>query len=115
MSSGQLEMSPLASGLFREVIGHFATGVTVITAFHEDIRYGTTASAVSSVSLEPPMLLICMNEQSSTGQAVATSGRFAVNVTSARARRTPRPDSEGKAWTSSEAWPSGWDSAPSRC
>ena len=82
MSSGQLEMSPLASGLFREVIGHFATGVTVITAFHEDIRYGTTASAVSSVSLEPPMLLICMNEQSSTGQAVATSGRFAVNILS---------------------------------
>ncbi len=82
MSSGQLKMSPLAPDLFREVIGHFATGVTVITALHEDRRYGTTASAVSSVSLEPPMLLICMNEQSSTGQAVTTSGRFAVNILS---------------------------------
>jgi len=82
MSSSPLEMSPLTPGLFREVIGHFATGVTVITATHEGRRYGTTASAVSSVSLKPPMLLICMNEQSSTGQAVATSGRFAVNILS---------------------------------
>jgi flavin reductase (DIM6/NTAB) family NADH-FMN oxidoreductase RutF len=80
MSSGQLEMSPLAPDLFREVIGHFATGVTVITALHEDRRYGTTASAVSSVSLEPPMLLICMNQNSSTGQAVAASKHFTVNI-----------------------------------
>lgn len=70
----------LAPAEFREVIGHFASGVTVITARHEGIAFGTTASAVSSLSLEPPMLLICMNQSSSTGRAIAASGSYAVNV-----------------------------------
>jgi flavin reductase (DIM6/NTAB) family NADH-FMN oxidoreductase RutF/DNA-binding FadR family transcriptional regulator len=52
----------------------------VITAAHDGRRYGTTASAVSSLSLEPPMLLVCLNRQSATGRAVEGSGRFAVNV-----------------------------------
>ncbi|MBV9817910.1 MAG: flavin reductase [Solirubrobacterales bacterium] len=65
---------------FRDVIGRFATGVTVITTSDERQRYGTTASAVSSLSLEPPMLLICMNRESSTGQAIARVGRFVVNI-----------------------------------
>ncbi|HEY2601412.1 MAG TPA: flavin reductase [Thermoleophilaceae bacterium] len=65
---------------FRDVIGHFASGVTVATALHEGRPFGTTASAVSSLSLEPPMVLICMNRDSETGQAIASSGRFAINV-----------------------------------
>jgi flavin reductase (DIM6/NTAB) family NADH-FMN oxidoreductase RutF/DNA-binding FadR family transcriptional regulator len=72
---GQIEANE-----FRDVIGHFASGVTIITAVFEGERYGTTASAVSSLSLEPPMLLVCMNKTSTTGQAIAASGRFAVNV-----------------------------------
>jgi flavin reductase (DIM6/NTAB) family NADH-FMN oxidoreductase RutF/DNA-binding FadR family transcriptional regulator len=65
---------------FRDIIGHFASGVTVITALHDGQPFGTTASAVSSLSLEPPMVLICLNKTSSTGQAVSGSGRFAVNI-----------------------------------
>jgi 4-nitrophenol 2-monooxygenase / 4-nitrocatechol 4-monooxygenase, reductase component len=65
---------------FRNVIGHFASGVTVITTSADDAPFGTTASAVTSLSLEPPSLLICMNLQSSTGQAVAKAGSFAVNI-----------------------------------
>jgi 4-nitrophenol 2-monooxygenase / 4-nitrocatechol 4-monooxygenase, reductase component len=65
---------------FRDIIGRFASGVTVITADHEDRPYGTTASAVSSLSIEPPMLLVCLNKTSSTGQAIAAAGRFAVNI-----------------------------------
>jgi flavin reductase (DIM6/NTAB) family NADH-FMN oxidoreductase RutF len=65
---------------FREVIGHFASGVTIITTSHRGAPFGTTASAVSSLSLEPPMLLICMNQNSSTGQAVAASKHFTVNI-----------------------------------
>ena len=72
----------LAPEEFRDVIGHFASGVTVVTTVHEGARYGTTASAISSLSLEPPMLLICMNKSSSTGRAVADAGRFAVNILS---------------------------------
>jgi 4-nitrophenol 2-monooxygenase / 4-nitrocatechol 4-monooxygenase, reductase component len=52
----------------------------VITALHDGRPYGTTASAVTSLSLEPPMLLVCMNKQSETGRAVAQSKRFGVNI-----------------------------------
>jgi 4-nitrophenol 2-monooxygenase / 4-nitrocatechol 4-monooxygenase, reductase component len=75
-----MEARSLTSDEFRDVISHFASGVTVITALHEERAYGTTASAVASLSLEPPMLLICMNKQSETGRAVAESKRFGVNI-----------------------------------
>jgi flavin reductase (DIM6/NTAB) family NADH-FMN oxidoreductase RutF len=75
-----LEARSLTSDEFRDVISNFASGVTVVTVAHEGRDYGTTASAVTSLSLEPPMLLICMNKQSETGRAVATAGRFAVNI-----------------------------------
>ena len=52
----------------------------MITVEHEDQRYGTTASAVCSLSLEPPMLLVCLNKSSSTGQAIAAARHFAVNI-----------------------------------
>ncbi len=73
-------LQPLATQDFRDVIGHFASGVTVITTTVDETLHGTTASAVTSLSLEPPMLLICMNRSSATGQAVARSGAFAVNI-----------------------------------
>jgi flavin reductase (DIM6/NTAB) family NADH-FMN oxidoreductase RutF/DNA-binding GntR family transcriptional regulator len=65
---------------FRDAIGHFASGVTVITAAHGGERFGATASAVSSLSLDPPMLLVCLNRESATGRAVEQTGHFAVNV-----------------------------------
>jgi flavin reductase (DIM6/NTAB) family NADH-FMN oxidoreductase RutF len=74
------ELRRLTPEEFRDVIGHFASGVTVITAAHDGEHKGTTASAVSSLSLEPPMVLICLNKTSSTATAVAAAGRFAVNI-----------------------------------
>ena len=74
------ERRRLDSNEFRDIIGRFASGVTVITVEHEDQRYGTTASAVCSLSLEPPMLLVCLNKSSSTGQAIAAARHFAVNI-----------------------------------
>jgi flavin reductase (DIM6/NTAB) family NADH-FMN oxidoreductase RutF len=65
---------------FREVIGHFASGVTVITVSADGTRYGATASAVSSLAVEPPMVLVCMNRASQTNQAIASAGRFAINI-----------------------------------
>lgn len=66
--------------LFREVVGHFMSGVTVITTSDGDRDYGMTASAFSSLSLEPPMLLVCLSKRSRTQDAIGRSGRFAVNV-----------------------------------
>jgi flavin reductase (DIM6/NTAB) family NADH-FMN oxidoreductase RutF len=68
--------------IFREVMGHFASGVAVITARTGGRDYGTTASALASLSMEPPMLLICLNRDSETHGAIAASGQFAVNVLS---------------------------------
>lgn len=70
----------LGSEEFRNVIGHFASGVTVITTTVDGTPFGTTASAVTSLSLEPPMVLIAMNQSSETGRAIATQGTFAINI-----------------------------------
>jgi flavin reductase (DIM6/NTAB) family NADH-FMN oxidoreductase RutF/DNA-binding GntR family transcriptional regulator len=68
--------------VFRRVIGHFMSGVVVITATHDDVRHGMTVSSVCSLSLEPPMLLVCLSSASTTQEAVRRSGRFAVNILS---------------------------------
>jgi flavin reductase (DIM6/NTAB) family NADH-FMN oxidoreductase RutF len=65
---------------FRNVMGHFAAGVTVVTAHAGGEDFGLTASAVTSVSAEPPMLLVCLSQSSRTQAAVSTAGWFAVNV-----------------------------------
>ncbi len=44
--------------LFRDVIGHFASGVTIITARYDATNFGITARAVASLTLDPPMLLV---------------------------------------------------------
>jgi flavin reductase (DIM6/NTAB) family NADH-FMN oxidoreductase RutF len=67
--------------LMRDVMGHFATGVSVVTA--RDAAgdpVGTTANAISSVSLGPPLLLACLANDSETLAAIRDTGRFAVNV-----------------------------------
>ena len=65
---------------FRHVISHFASGVTVLTTRSGGDDFGATASAVSSLSLEPPMLLVCLNRRSSTQEAIHASGRIGVNI-----------------------------------
>lgn len=66
--------------VFRNVVGHFASGVTVITTTVDGELFGTTASAVSSLSMEPPMMLACLNRSSSTHDAVVKAGYFGINI-----------------------------------
>lgn len=66
--------------LFREAISHFATGVTVVTTLKDGLPAGMTASAVSSLSLNPVLLLVCINNRLATHEAIETSRRFVVNV-----------------------------------
>lgn len=65
---------------FRTIIGHFATGVTVITSAEGEQLNGMTANAVASVSLDPVMLLICVDKAAHSHDAISASGVFAVNV-----------------------------------
>src|SRR5690625_59949 len=75
------QSDPLVStDIFRDVAGHFASGVTVITTSVDGKPYGTTASAVVSLSMEPPMMLVCLNKSSSTHDRVLESGTFGVNI-----------------------------------
>jgi flavin reductase (DIM6/NTAB) family NADH-FMN oxidoreductase RutF len=65
----------------RHALGHFATGVTVVTSRTPNgAPVGTTASAVSSLSLEPPLILVCLDRSSQTLAAIRSHGAFAVNV-----------------------------------
>lgn len=64
----------------RRAMGRFASGITIITTRYDGSDYGLTASAVSALSLDPPMLLICVNKTSNTQQAIKASGVFAVNI-----------------------------------
>lgn len=71
----------------RHALGHFATGVIVVTSLDTaGDPVGTTASAFSSLSLDPPLLLVCLVRDSATLAALRTHGTFAVNVLSAGQR-----------------------------
>lgn len=91
---------PTDSATFRHVIGHFTTGVTVLTARSGSEDFGATASAVTSLSVDPPMLLVCLNLNSGTQQAIHESGVFGVSILSdgqaAIAERFARPRTGSK-------------------
>ena len=68
--------SPL---LVRQALGHFATGVTVVTSRTSDgTPVGTTVSAVSSLSLAPPLLLVCLDRASQTLAAIREQAQVSV-------------------------------------
>lgn len=67
--------------LFRAVLGRFATGITVITIRDGEGRdHGMTASAFSSLSLSPPLVLVCIGNDATMAPVMATAESFAVNV-----------------------------------
>ncbi len=65
---------------FRDTIGCFATGVTIVTTTVSDGPAGMTTNAMTSLSLEPLLLLVCFDRGSRTLEVVRRSRRFAVNV-----------------------------------
>ena len=66
---------------FRRVLGHFASGVTVVTTLDADgSPAGLTASAFTSVSLNPPLVLVCVAHTSQSYPAFHSQGKFAINV-----------------------------------
>lgn len=65
---------------FRDTLGRFPTGVTVVTTVGERGPAGLTTNAFSSVSLDPPLVLVCFERRSRTLAVVRETRRFAVNV-----------------------------------
>jgi flavin reductase (DIM6/NTAB) family NADH-FMN oxidoreductase RutF len=83
-SGGNL-LSPLADGYehhFREVLGHFATGVAVVTAVNGGEPVGMTIQSFCSLSLDPPLILLCPALSSTSWPRIEPVGRLCVNLLS---------------------------------
>lgn len=79
-------MSGVDPARFRALLGRFATGVTVLTARGADgAPIGMTASSVASVSLDPPLLLVCVDRRHEMHTTLETGGgrRFILNILAA--------------------------------
>ena len=97
--SGRERSSPAAVGSarFRRIMGHYPTGVTIVTAVGRDgTPVGLTANSVTSVSLDPPLVLVCVSEKSSSLGAILANGAFAVNILGAGAAATAVRFAEGR-------------------
>lgn len=76
-------MPGFGSKEFRSAVGAFATGVTVITTRGEQHPYGMTANAFSSLSLDPPLVLVCVISRSEGMNQITANDCFAVNILAA--------------------------------
>src|SRR3712207_4420530 len=70
----------VTAGEFRNALRKFASGVTIVTVSGDGELHGMTASSFASVSLDPPLVLVCLDRTSRTRALVAQTGTFAVNV-----------------------------------
>jgi 3-hydroxy-9,10-secoandrosta-1,3,5(10)-triene-9,17-dione monooxygenase reductase component len=67
-------------GRFRETLGHFATGVVVVTGIEHGRPYGFTCQAFSSLSLDPPLVVVAPGKSSTSWPPIARTGSFCVNI-----------------------------------
>jgi flavin reductase (DIM6/NTAB) family NADH-FMN oxidoreductase RutF len=65
---------------FRQVLGHFPTGVTVVTAMDDGTPVGFAVGSFASLSLEPPQVLFCAGKHSSTWPKIEAVGKFCANI-----------------------------------
>ncbi len=65
---------------FRHAMGNFATGITIVATELDDAIYGMTANAFISVSLDPPLILVSVDEQASMHDKLKQTGQFSVSI-----------------------------------
>jgi flavin reductase (DIM6/NTAB) family NADH-FMN oxidoreductase RutF len=73
---------PIDVETFKRVLGSWLSGVTIVTSRHGELQHGMTASAFSSVSAEPPQILICAHRESNTHAVIERSHCFGVSILS---------------------------------
>ncbi len=73
---------PIAADVFKQVMSRFCTGVTVVTVRSQNQVHGLTVSAFSSLSLAPPLILVCIGNKGASHEFLVQSDSFAVNVLS---------------------------------
>jgi flavin reductase (DIM6/NTAB) family NADH-FMN oxidoreductase RutF len=105
---------PVTPEQLRAALGSYPTGVTLVTAIGPNGPSGATANAVTSLSLDPPMMLACLDRGSRTLTSVREQGRFGVNALAAGqeelarrfAGKNPEADKwDGVEWAESEQLP----------
>lgn len=73
--------SPVDASHFRQLLGHFATGVAVLTVREADgTLSGTTVNTLTSVSLSPPLVLMCLDRENDSHAAMRDADQFALNI-----------------------------------
>ncbi|HXA18823.1 MAG TPA: flavin reductase family protein [Thermoanaerobaculia bacterium] len=73
---------PIDEGHFKLALSHFASGVTVVTTEHDGRHYGMTVASFASLSLHPPLVLVCIERSVKTHDAIAASGKYGVSILS---------------------------------
>jgi 3-hydroxy-9,10-secoandrosta-1,3,5(10)-triene-9,17-dione monooxygenase reductase component len=73
-------MTGLDQARFREVLGHFATGITIVTALEEGIPVGFSCQSFAALSLDPPMVVLAPARSSTSWPRIAKAGAFCVNI-----------------------------------
>ena len=76
----QVESTSGAQGLFRHAMGSLPAGVTVVTCLRDGVDRAMTASAVSSVSMDPPMILVCVDRKARFWAAIGEADHWAVSI-----------------------------------
>jgi flavin reductase (DIM6/NTAB) family NADH-FMN oxidoreductase RutF len=71
---------PVDTDTFKRSLGSWPSGVTIVTSQHDPERLGMTVSAFTSVSLNPPLILVCADKASNTNKLIRASRSFTVNV-----------------------------------
>jgi 3-hydroxy-9,10-secoandrosta-1,3,5(10)-triene-9,17-dione monooxygenase reductase component len=78
---GRAEADSVDPAVFRHVLGHFCTGVTIVTGLGDDgLPAGLACQSFTSLSLDPPLVLICPGRTSTSWPRIERAGRFTVNV-----------------------------------
>ena len=97
LSAGQIERARVGAdrpaveqALFRHVMGHFVTGVTVITAVVEGRPLGMTAQSFVSLSIDPPLVMVCPSRYSSTWRLIEATRELCINVLSSEQEQISR-------------------------
>ena len=75
---------PIDEAQFKLAMSHFACGVTVVTTEHDGRQYGLTVASFASLSLRPPLVMICVDKAVKSHDAIASSKKFGVSILEAK-------------------------------
>lgn len=71
---------PIDEGQFKSAMSQFVSGVTIVTTEHEGKPYGMTVASFASLSLRPPLVVVCIEKSVKSHDAIVASGKFGVSI-----------------------------------